>query len=98
MRRNVSSSLSRLLSWVPPPLTPRLCGPEVWSLTSTDTTPEAVCFTGNCQRKKQWLRLNSIYSSGLAATKYLLLLLLLSHISCVQLCVTPQTAAYQAPQ
>ena len=29
--------------------------------------------------------------------KTLLLLLLLSHFSCVQLCVTPQTAAHQAP-
>ena len=27
----------------------------------------------------------------------LLLLLLLSHVSCVQLCVTPWTAAHQAP-
>ena len=29
---------------------------------------------------------------------YTLLLLLLSHFSCVQLCVTPQTAAHQAPR
>ena len=27
----------------------------------------------------------------------LLLLLLLSHFSCVRLCATPETAAYQAP-
>jgi len=31
------------------------------------------------------------------SSKELLLLLLLSHFSCVQLCATPETAAYQAP-
>ena len=32
-----------------------------------------------------------------APGRYLLLLLLLSHFSCVRLCATPQTAAHQAP-
>jgi len=45
-------------------------------------------------------RLNNLYKDNLASEQgsWVLLLLLLSHFSRVQLCVTPQTAAHQAPQ
>ena len=39
----------------------------------------------------------SFWLSGMWDLNVLLLLLLLSHFSCVRLCVTPETAAHQAP-
>ena len=43
------------------------------------------------------LVLFSFWLSGMWDLNVLLLLLLLSHFSCVRLCVTPETAAHQAP-
>ena len=37
------------------------------------------------------------FGHSFSSKELLLLLLLLSHFSCVQLCATPETAAYQAP-
>ena len=48
----------------------------------------------------RWMKLELIIQSDVSQKEkhqYTMLLLLLSHCSCVRLCATPETAAHQAP-
>ena len=60
-------------------------------------TPEPRIVPGYWQSSMNMCRINGQILVN-SVKKYLLLLLLLSHFSCVRLCATPQTAAHQAPQ